>query len=53
VGYIELGKDATIAYGELDLKFTNTTSYPITFKATCEDNIVTITATTKDKLPQS
>lgn len=53
VGYIALGKDATIAYGELDLKFTNTTSYPITFKATCENNIVTITATTKDKLPQS
>lgn len=29
VGYIKMGKDATVAYGDLDLKFKNNTGYPI------------------------
>lgn len=53
VGYIELGKDATISYGRLDLKFINTSSYNVKFTATCENNTVTITATAENMLPQS
>ena len=53
VGYIEEGKDATISYGRLDLKFKNTSNYDIKFNATCENNTVTITATTENMLPQS
>lgn len=53
VGYIELGKDATIAYGRLDLKFVNTSSYDIKFNVNCDNNTVTITATTDTMLPQS
>lgn len=33
VGYIELGKDATVSYGSCDLKFRNTMPYPIKFQA--------------------
>ncbi|MDD3766258.1 MAG: VanW family protein [Eubacteriales bacterium] len=33
VGYIELGRDATVSYGGYDLKFKNTLPYPIKFQA--------------------
>lgn len=33
VGYIELGRDATVSYGGYDLKFKNTLPYPIRFQA--------------------
>lgn len=31
-GYVEAGKDATVVYGSLDLKFENTRKYPIMLK---------------------
>ncbi|MFV0519675.1 MAG: VanW family protein [Lachnospirales bacterium] len=38
IPYIEDGRDATIAYGTKDFKFTNDRSYPIRIKSYTKDN---------------
>ena len=38
VGYVPLGLDAAVSYGYSDLKFTNTTDYPIRINAEVSDN---------------
>lgn len=42
VGYIEHGKDATVAYDYLDLKFENNNDYDIKLKAYIEDDEVCV-----------
>lgn len=41
-GYVGAGKDATVVYGSLDLKFKNTRSYPIMIKTTIGNGIAKI-----------
>lgn len=36
--YVPRGKDATVVYNELDLKFRNTKSYPVRIYAAVRDN---------------
>ncbi len=43
VSYMPPGLDATIAEGALDLRFKNSTDYPIKITATAENGIVTFT----------
>lgn len=43
VGYIEMGKDSTVVYDDLDLKFRNNTSYDIKLYAELSDNKVKVT----------
>lgn len=43
VGYIEMGKDSTVAYDDLDLKFRNNTSYDIKLYTELSDNKVKVT----------
>lgn len=40
VGYVKLGDDATVSYGELDLKIKNTKEIPIRFKVEVNENTV-------------
>lgn len=42
VGYIEMGKDATIAYDYLDLKFKNNNDFDLKLKAYMEDDKVCV-----------
>lgn len=42
VGYIEMGKDATVAYDYLDLKFKNNTNYDLKLKAYIKNNKVCV-----------
>lgn len=42
VGYVELGKDATVAYDYLDLKFKNETGYDIKLYATVTEKKVEV-----------
>lgn len=42
VGYIEMGKDATVAYDYLDLKFKNNTNYNLKLKAYIKNNKVCV-----------
>ena len=42
VGYIEMGKDATVAYDYLDLKFENSNSFDLKLKAYIKDNKVCV-----------
>ncbi|MDP4118164.1 MAG: VanW family protein [Bacillota bacterium] len=42
VDYIEKGKDATVAYGGLDLKFKNTLGYPVKLETAVEANRVLV-----------
>lgn len=42
VAYVPLGRDATVEYGLLDLKFENTTNVPIYISAFAENGRVTI-----------
>ena len=42
VGYIEMGKDATVAYDYLDLKFKNNTNYDLKLKAYIRNNKVCV-----------
>lgn len=42
VGYIEMGKDATVAYDYLDLKFKNTNDFDLKLKAYIENNKVCV-----------
>lgn len=43
VGYITAGIDATIAQGYLDLRFKNTTGYPIKISASANGGVLTFT----------
>ena len=43
VGYIEMGKDSTVAYDGLDLKFENNTGYDIKLYTELSDNKVKVT----------
>lgn len=43
VGYIKMGKDSTVAYDGLDLKFENNTGYDIKLYAELSDNKVKVT----------
>lgn len=43
VGYIEMGKDSTVVYDDLDLKFRNNTGYDIKLYAELSDNKVKVT----------
>ena len=43
VGYIEMGKDSTVVYDDLDLKFRNNTSYDIKLYTELSDNKVKVT----------
>jgi len=40
VGYVPLGTDAAVSYGYADLKFKNTTGYPLRIKAVVQGNSV-------------
>ncbi len=40
--YIALGQDAAVAYGKLDLKFENTTEYPVYMNASVKNNCISI-----------
>lgn len=42
VGYIEMGKDATVAYDYLDLKFKNNNNFDLKLKAYIKDNKVCV-----------
>ena len=42
VGYIEMGKDATVAYDYLDLKFENNNDFDLKLKAYIKDNKVCV-----------
>ena len=42
VGYIEMGKDATVAYDYLDLKFENNNDFDLELKAYIEDDKVCV-----------
>lgn len=42
VGYIEQGKDATVAYDYLDLKFENNNDFDLKLKAYIEDDKVCV-----------
>ena len=42
VGYIEMGKDATVAYDYLDLKFKNNNNYNLKLKSYINDNKVCV-----------
>lgn len=43
VGYIEMGKDSTVVYDDLDLKFRNNTGYDIKLYTELSDNKVKVT----------
>lgn len=43
VGYIEIGKDSTVVYDDLDLKFRNNTGYDIKLYTELSDNKVKVT----------
>lgn len=43
VPYIQTGKDAAVAYGSYDFKFTNNTGYDIKIKAGNNNNNITVT----------
>lgn len=42
LGYIEKGKDSTVVYDDLDLKFKNNTGHDIKLYATSNENRVTV-----------
>lgn len=42
VGYIEMGKDATVAYDYLDLKFENNNDFDLKLQAYVKDNKVCV-----------
>ena len=42
VGYIQVGKDAAVSYGSLDLKFRNDTGNDIKILATTDNKVITI-----------
>ena len=42
LGYIEMGKDSTVVYDDLDLKFKNSTGYDIKLYALTTDSKVTV-----------
>ena len=42
VGYVPLGKDATVSYGTFDLKFRNDTGRDVRIDATTDNKTVTI-----------
>ncbi|MCH1627752.1 VanW family protein [Ferdinandcohnia quinoae] len=42
VGYVPVGKDATVAYGYKDFKFANNRPYPVVLKANVNENAGTI-----------
>jgi vancomycin resistance protein YoaR len=42
VGYVEKGRDATLAWDYLDFKFKNSTEYPIYIESTVEGNQVNV-----------
>ena len=48
VYYVEEGKDATIAYPDLDLKLKNTTSTPIQFSTKMENGTLTFSISKKN-----
>jgi len=43
VYYVELGRDATIWYGNLDLRFKNTLAYPVKIGTEVKNGAVTVT----------
>lgn len=42
VSYVDIGRDATVSYNIIDLKFKNSRSYPIRIDATVRNGTVTI-----------
>ena len=42
VGYVPLGKDATVSYGTFDLKFRNDTGHDVRIDALADNQTVTI-----------
>ena len=42
VSYLPIGQDASVSYGSVDFKFTNSRTYPIKITATANAGIVTI-----------
>lgn len=42
VSYLPIGQDASVSYGSVDFKFTNSRAYPIKITATANAGIVTI-----------
>lgn len=42
IGYVKRGRDATIDYGNKDLKFINTKTYPIQIQCDVNDNMVIV-----------
>lgn len=46
IGYVELGDDATVSYGSLDLKIKNNKDIPIKFRAGVGENTIDATVIT-------
>lgn len=42
VGYVPLGRDATVSYGSIDFVFENDKSYPISIKASASGSTLTV-----------
>lgn len=42
VSYLPVGQDASVSYGSVDFKFTNSRSYPIKIVATANTGVITI-----------
>lgn len=42
VNYAPPGEDATVYYGKLDFRFTNSTDYPLLIECRIEDDVVTV-----------
>lgn len=42
VAYVPKGQDATVSYGAIDFRFTNSTDYPIKIKASASDGRVSV-----------
>lgn len=51
VGYVPLGTDAAVSYGYADLKFKNTTGYPLIIKAVVNNNAVNFKLISTNEYP--
>ena len=42
VSYLPIGQDASVSYGSVDFKFTNSRTYPIKIVATAKAGVITV-----------
>ncbi|MDD4600918.1 hypothetical protein SDC9_13955 [bioreactor metagenome] len=53
LGYVPLGRDATVVYGALDFKFINNTSTPIMMMAEVQENQLHVGVFGQNRLPEN